>query len=174
MGEYYEVNPTVIDVQLISRRLFPHYWRPACGFRIHIRPGVRKFWKLWEDRGKSEEDLSASVRTRRVRLSNTNVAVAPGIEPDLDDSARASIIFSLLGRPGFTRRIIEEYDSSTCLKTYAAERNPSVSANCNALLSIVLDSEEYPSKCEAIEKITVFICDSWWAMNGSFNDKWVR
>ncbi|KAL8825031.1 MAG: hypothetical protein Q9191_004664 [Dirinaria sp. TL-2023a] len=74
------------------------------------------------------------------------VGFAPGIEPDLDDSAKSSTIFSLLGRQGFSGRIVEHFDSSQCLKTYRAERNPSVSANCNALLCILLDSEDYPSK----------------------------
>lgn len=101
-------------------------------------------------------------------------AIAPGIEPDLDDSAKSSIIFSLFGRPGFTSRIVEHFDSFKWLKTYSQERNASVSANCNALLSIVLDSEKYQSKEIAIEKVTNFICDSYWSASGSLDDKWVR
>lgn len=174
MGERRELTSTIFGVQLIPLRLFPRCRKLACGFWIRIRRGARKFWKRLKHPGNKEEGLLVSVRPRRYRLNNANVTVAPGIEPDLDDSARASVIFSLLGRAGFTRRIVEQYDSSGCLKTYAAERNPSVSANCNALLSIILDSEEYPSKCEAIEKITLFICDNWWATNGTLNDKWVR
>ena len=99
---------------------------------------------------------------------------APGIEPDLDDSAKSSVIFSLLGKQGFASCILQFFDSSKCLKTYKAERNPSVSANCNALLGILLDSEPCQSRYEVIEKVTNFICDSWWNTNGSLDDKWVR
>ena len=99
--------------------------------------------------------------------------IAPGIEPDLDDSAKTSIIFSFLGRPGFTKLITKHFDSAKCLKTYRAERNPSVSANCNALLSIVLDTEEYQSKNVVIIKVTNFICDSRSDASGALGDKWV-
>ena len=99
---------------------------------------------------------------------------APGIQPDLDDSAKTSIIFSFLGRPGFTELITKHFDSPKCLKTYSAERNPSVSANCNALLSIVLDTEEYQSKNAAMTLVINFICDSWWHTSGSLGDKWVK
>ena len=113
--------------------------------------------------------LSALDESRQSGL----VGFAPGIEPDLDDSAKASIIFSLLGRSGFTSQIVEIFDSTQCLKTYRVERNPSVSANCNALLSIVVDSDQYPSKIETIEKVAAFICNSWWSSSGMLNDKWV-
>lgn len=115
----------------------------------------------------------ALVSYLRLRRHKANCVTAPGIEPDLDDSAKSSIIFSLFGRPGFTSSIVGHFDSSKCLRTYSAERNPSVSANCNALLSIVLDAEDYPSKTAAIEKVVNFVCESWWSACGSLDDKWV-
>ena len=117
--------------------------------------------------------LSASVSYYGLEKRRKLIGPAPGIEPDLDDSAKASTIFSLLGRSGFTSRIVQHFDSPECLKTYSAERNPSVSANCNALLSMVLDAEGRESNLAAIVKVTTFICDSWWRANGSLNDKWV-
>lgn len=98
---------------------------------------------------------------------------ASGIKPDLDDSAKSSILFSLFGRSGFTSLIVEHFDSPQSLKTYSDERNPSVSANCNALLSLVLDSEEYQSKTATIEKLINFICQCWQGANGFLDDKWV-
>lgn len=127
------------------------------------------------------EDLSDPYRKSVLRVLDESrqagkglLGFAPGIEPDLDDSAKASIVFSLLGRPGFTSRVVEFFDSTECLKTYRAERNPSVSANCNALLSIVLDSDEYPSKIGTIEKVVAFTCNNWWSSSGLLNDKWVE
>lgn len=117
--------------------------------------------------------MSALVSYLQVRRHKANRVTAPGIEADLDDSAKSSIILSLFGRPGFTSCIVGHFDSSKHLKTYSAERNPSVSANCNALLSIILDSEEYPLKNAAIEKVVNFVCESWWSASGSLDDKWV-
>ena len=117
--------------------------------------------------------LSASVSYHDLSKQRGLIISAPGIEPDLDDSAKSSTIFSLLGRSGFTSHIVQHFDSVECLKTYSAERNPSVSANCNALLSIVLDAEGHQSNIAAIVKVTTFICDSWWRASGSLNDKWV-
>ncbi len=104
---------------------------------------------------------------------DTHSAAAPGIESDLDDSAKSSIILSLFGRPGFSARIVEHFDSSNCLKTYNAERVSSISANCNALLSMVLDSGEYQSKIPTMEKVTAYVSNSWWDTDGSLDDKWV-
>ena len=71
--------------------------------------------------------------------------------------------------------MIDYFDSRDCLKTYTAERNPSVSANCNALLAILLDSDEIDesqSKIKTIEKVTAYICESWSNANGALEDKW--
>lgn len=70
--------------------------------------------------------------------------------------------------------MVDQFDGAKSLKTYSDERNPSVSANCNALLSLVLDSEDYQSKNAVIEKVTSFICGCWKGANGFLDDKWVR
>jgi hypothetical protein len=98
---------------------------------------------------------------------------APGIEPDLDDSAKASIVLSLAGKSGFSSSIVKEFDAATCLKTYRGERDPSVSANCNALMSLLLDPHEYVGKSAIIEKIVDFIFAEWAASKGKIKDKWV-
>ena len=129
-------------------------------------------WKA-EDSSDAYKNLVLRALDESRQAGKGLVGFAPGIEPDLDDSAKASIIFSLLGRLGFTSQIVEFFDSTQCLKTYRMERNPSVSANCNALLSIILDSDEYPSKIGTIEKVVAFICNNWSSSSGLLNDKWV-
>ena len=140
-------------------------------------PGLmrrRRSLERWKIAGRMPVVSLASVSYFQIlRFHILIMKKAPGIEPDLDDSAKASIIFSLFGAVGFTRRMVEHFGSSKCLRTYSAERNPSVSANCNALLSILLDSEEYPMKIAIVEKVTTFICDNWWDSCGSLDDKWV-
>jgi hypothetical protein len=102
------------------------------------------------------------------------VGFAPGIEPDLDDSAKASIITSFSGKAGSSEAIAKEFDSPHSLKTYRGERNPSVSTNCNALLSLLVDETEYEGKSATIKKIVAFIFDSWTEGEGEIKDKWVR
>ena len=132
--------------------------------------------RVWvtKDRTEIYKNLILSALDASIQAGKGLVGFAPCIEPDLDDSAKASIIFSLLGRPGFTSRIVKFFESTQGLKTYRAERNPSVSANYNALLSIVLDSDEYPAKTGVIEKVTVFICNTWWSSSGTLSEKWVE
>ena len=103
-----------------------------------------------------------------------NEQLGPGIVPDIDDSAKASIVLSLSGKPGFSEDIVRSFDAPKALKTYRIERDPSISANCNALLCMVLDKSDYPSKSMTIEKVVSFICDSWMDTEGSIKDKWVR
>ncbi|MCJ1342377.1 hypothetical protein MMC31_000559 [Peltigera leucophlebia] len=130
-----------------------------------IEAGV---WALTTEQREKILDLLEESR----KVGGGLIGFAPGVEPDLDDSAKSSTIFSFFGIPGFTSYIVEQFDSVECLKTYIGERNSSVSANCNALLSMVIDSEEYHGKISTIEKITDFICDAWWSNGGSLNDKW--
>ncbi|PVH92483.1 hypothetical protein DM02DRAFT_575678 [Periconia macrospinosa] len=120
------------------------------------------------------EKLHVVLKAIESSRSNTNglVGFAPGIEPDLDDSAKASIVLSLAGKSGFSSRIVEEFDAARCLKTYRGERDPSVSANCNALLSLLLDSDDYTGKAGTIEKLVEFILAEWVTSNGRVKDKW--
>lgn len=98
---------------------------------------------------------------------------APGIPPDMDDSSKGSIIYSLLGREGYSKDIIARFETANCLKTYDFERDPSLSANCNGLLAILFDKSEYDGKDRVVEKIVRFICSSWFTANGILGDKWV-
>ena len=54
------------------------------------------------------------------------------------------------------------------------ERNPSFSANCNALLAILMEpfSELHNFK-STIEKIANFLCSTWATSPSLTSDKWV-
>ncbi|PSN61437.1 hypothetical protein BS50DRAFT_578453 [Corynespora cassiicola Philippines] len=106
--------------------------------------------------------------------SQTNglVGFAPGIEPDLDDSSKASTILSLIQNAGFSEAIVAEFDGPRCLRTYRGERDPSVSANCNALMSLLMDNQDFADKSSAIEKAVVFVHDAWTDAEGELLDKW--
>ncbi|KAL8641761.1 MAG: hypothetical protein Q9228_001478 [Teloschistes exilis] len=91
--------------------------------------------------------LESGLWTRDDEGTHQNL-VCTGTEPDLVDSAKESIVLSL---PNEIR----------------------ISANCTALLSILLDQDDYPSEKDTIEKIALFVCDSWKEAGGLVRDKWV-
>jgi hypothetical protein len=98
---------------------------------------------------------------------------SPGVEPDLDDSAKASIIMSLTGNSGRSDIIVNRFSSAHGLRTYLGERNPSLSANCNALSSLLVDPMEYNDKSPTIKNVLAFIYDSCMGCEGEIKDKWV-
>ena len=68
---------------------------------------------------------------------------------------------------------MDYFDSEDCLKTYRFERNPSVSANCNALLALILEQTSSSSRIKTIERVVSFVCERWTSANGWLEDKWV-
>ena len=55
------------------------------------------------------------------------------IQPDVEDSANASIVLSLLRRPGLSRQMSEQFETETHFGTYKSESNKSLSANSSIL-----------------------------------------
>ena len=98
---------------------------------------------------------------------------APGIQPDVDDSANASIILNLLGRPGLSRQIRERFEGDTHFKTYEGEVGESPSANCNVLLALLLNLQHDPGAIPAVGKTVKYLASTWFSTNGSIMDKWV-
>ena len=70
------------------------------------------------------------------------------------------------------------FECATHFKTYNGERNPSFSANCNALHALASDIEHQSNKKHdlmvTIEKVVSFLCQRWWAWEDFPVDKWVR
>lgn len=67
--------------------------------------------------------------------------------------------------------LIREYEGDHHFRTYASERDPSLSANCNVLVALL----HHPNPGRylgQIEKCTRFICDEWYRCDGSISDKW--
>jgi hypothetical protein len=66
--------------------------------------------------------------------------------------------------------MIAEFDGEGHFKTFTGERNPSFSANCNALVALLYtpDPDVY---IDQVSKTVSFLCEAWW--EGAINDKWV-
>ena len=98
---------------------------------------------------------------------------APNVASDADDTAKTVLTLNLLGRPASPNSMLAAFEKEEHFATYAAERNPSFSANCNILAALlhVANPEEYT---QHIEKAVRFLCDCWWESGSSLVDKWVR
>ena len=114
--------------------------------------------------------ISKFIHKNRVGPSGL-LSFAPGLLPDLDDSAKASITLSLLGQRGLSQEIVQSFAAPTHFKTYDQERNPSLSANANALLALLLDT--YQNYDMEIQKIIVFILVTFKKSAQLPADKWV-
>lgn len=113
--------------------------------------------------------LTATART--VVVINKLNCPSTRFIPDADDTAKAQLALSLLGRETrFATQLVARFACSTHFQTYPGERNPSVSANCNALMALLHSSIPNTYRIP-ISNATKFVCDAW---DQSVNsDKWV-
>lgn len=68
--------------------------------------------------------------------------------------------------------MIDHFEATSHFRTYASERDRSLSANCNVLLGLLHqpDASEYALQ---ILKTARFVCGYWWGTHGTPRDKWV-
>ena len=106
-------------------------------------------------------------------LANAKSFLAPGIQPDVDDSANASIVLSLLGRQGLSRQMRKQFETNSHFETYKSESSDSLSANCNVLLALLLDLKHNPDAVSGVEKVSKYLATKSLSTNGPVKDKWV-
>jgi hypothetical protein len=99
------------------------------------------------------------------------MTTAPGFQPDVDDTAKTISTLTVLGRDANPQQMIKVFEANTHFRTYAGERDPSLTANCNAL-SALLHQPDVRTYGRQIQKITKFLCDYWWNSDGKIKDKW--
>lgn len=108
----------------------------------------------------------------RVNEGLLTVVPAPFFEPDVDDTAKTISSLNMLGRPASPQSMIQAFETETHFCTYPGERDPSPTANCNALLALLGQSDVSLYSAQ-IQKLAHFLCDVWWNTDGRIADKWV-
>lgn len=107
---------------------------------------------------------------KEVNRKTDRLYVAPGFLEDADDTAKTILTLNLLGRATSPDGMIALFEADNHFKTFALERNPSFSANCNVLIALLYAPE--PRKYVAqIYKAANFLCNLWY--EGELEDKWV-
>lgn len=101
--------------------------------------------------------------------------LAPHLQPDADDTAKAIFVLGQIldkDEQISVNGMITTFETDSHFRTYTAERDPSFSANCNVLISL-LHVGDPRQAMEQIVKVTRFLCDTWWYNYGKIKDKWV-
>ena len=98
------------------------------------------------------------------------VGFSEGLLPDADDTAKVMAVLHTLGRQEVTgEKFISQFWAGNYFRTYHSERNPSISANCNALKALVaLPTVELYTPY--LTKTVTFLCDMW--DSDEVKDKW--
>ncbi|PLN83655.1 Ent-kaurene synthase, partial [Aspergillus taichungensis] len=111
----------------------------------------------------------AEYLEKHFHQQNGVLGFVPTLMADADDTAKTIISLNMLGKRVRPDRLIEVFENGGHFRTYAGERNPSFSANCN-ILSALLHSEEPSQYLREIELAVQFLCDL--HSSGDMRDKW--
>ncbi|KAF4429606.1 gibberellin cluster-kaurensynthase [Fusarium austroafricanum] len=90
---------------------------------------------------------------------------------DVDDTAKALLALSLLGRHASPDKMIKVFEGGDHFTTFGSERDPSLTSNLHVLLCLLnhTDQAKYHPQ---ILKATLFVCQWWWETDFSLKDKW--
>ncbi|KAI0110357.1 hypothetical protein GGR51DRAFT_569644 [Nemania sp. FL0031] len=124
-----------------------------------------------------------SMSTMRIKIdrmrnktqeSITDLYYSPSLEFNLDSTARGILVMGFLGQPVGVGKMLEKFATGGHFRTYAKDREPSLSATCYAIMAILCqkDASMYAPR---IKEAMKFICDIWWNSDrGLAEDKSVR
>ncbi|TGJ87119.1 hypothetical protein E0Z10_g1665 [Xylaria hypoxylon] len=128
--------------------------------------------------GFTQADLEGTELTKMLDILSHSFEVekgvmgfAPFFEADVDDTAKTISSLNMLGRPVSPNSLIEVFEAETHFRTYAGERDPSPTANCNALLAL-LHQPDVSLFSTQVHKVATFLVDFWWKADGKIVDKW--
>ncbi|KAI1816639.1 terpene synthase family protein [Poronia punctata] len=128
--------------------------------------------------GFTKDDLESPELTKMVDILSRSfetekgvLGFAPFFEADVDDTAKTISTLNMLGRPVSPKSLVKLFEADTHFRTYAGERDPSATANCNALLAL-LQQPDVSAYSGQILKVTKFLVDFWWTSDGEIMDKW--
>ncbi|KAI9925901.1 hypothetical protein MW887_005707 [Aspergillus wentii] len=123
-----------------------------------------------QDIGKERAERFAHFLTDALDKNKGTLGFSPGMEADVDDTAKSILTLSLLGHPTSHQGLLSKFEAETHFRTYDRERNPSLSANCNALVCL-LAQPNVADLTPQIIKIASFLTRTWWSDN-NLEDKW--
>lgn len=119
--------------------------------------------------GFSRLRLSSLLSSPNQMLSSLS---ASNIEPDSDNTAKAVAALKFLGEHFPIESLLNHFELETHFACFQQERNPSFTANCNILITL-LHTAVPIHYIDQIRKAATFICDQWWKNEGILTETWV-
>ena len=98
--------------------------------------------------------------------------LASKIEPDSDNTAKALAALNFLGEHFPIESLLKHFELETHFACFQQERNPSFTANCNVLITL-LHTPVRIHYIDQIRKAATFICNQWWKNEGILTETWV-
>lgn len=108
----------------------------------------------------------------RSEADKQHLNLAPGFAPDVDDTAKGILSLNMLGSCIGAEDMISSFEADDHFRTYPRERDPSFSANCNALLALLHQQNASRYSAEILKAVR-FLCSYWWSSDNGVKDKWV-
>jgi hypothetical protein len=127
--------------------------------RLEEQDGLVGFGILNSTKLSSAEELIADTHAK-----------APHMFTDVDDTAKTLEALHHLGFECSVTSLVHTFESSEHFVTYPGERNPSLSANCNVLIALLL-CEDGVEHLPQIAKVTRYLTNV--AFKGKIREKWV-
>ncbi|KAH6679215.1 hypothetical protein B0J14DRAFT_614498 [Halenospora varia] len=117
----------------------------------------------------SLQTLGNSLRSK-LEASGGVIGFTAGEIADADDTAKCLLTLSLLGaKESSAEKLISSFFNGNHFRTYSAERNPSLSANCNVLSALLHHSGAHLYIPEILSAAN-FVCSA--GVSGEIRDKW--
>ncbi|KAI0882025.1 Copalyl diphosphate synthase [Annulohypoxylon maeteangense] len=111
------------------------------------------------------------ILARAFQIEKGVIGFAPHVGADVDDTAKGILCLGMLGNVVAPDQMIVAFEAENHFRTYPSERDPSFSANCNALMALIHQPDARPFAGQIL-KIVRFLCDTWWNTDGRIKDKW--
>ncbi|CAF9942337.1 hypothetical protein IMSHALPRED_003626 [Imshaugia aleurites] len=124
-----------------------------------------------ETLGVDQIERIRTILTHALKTEDGLIGFAPYVVSDADDTSKAILALTLLGQTTSIEKLIDAFEGENHFRTYLTERNASFSTNCN-VLSALLHMGSVASYLPQIEKVTRFLCSSWWISSNRIKDKW--
>ncbi|CAJ2513955.1 Uu.00g020740.m01.CDS01 [Anthostomella pinea] len=119
-----------------------------------------------------EEETVAAMRKFLQETLNAHggtLGFYPGCFPDADDTAKGIEAIRLLGRTTVVDALTMMFEADDHFKTYPGERNPSLSANCNVLIALLVQDDPALHMSQ-IAKAASYVTSQ--VFSGPVNEKW--
>ncbi|KAK4663962.1 uncharacterized protein QC763_501300 [Podospora pseudopauciseta] len=127
-----------------------------------------------EDLGTESLEMIGQTLEGAFEAGSGFIGFAEGMELDADDTAKGITTLNLIGSPTPASKLVTLVDrkaKEAHFRTYAGERDASITTNCNCLTSLCA-SPDASQHVDVIEMAMRYLCNKWNTEPVGIRDKW--